>query len=143
MNYQIRIKASFSCDKEFKIFHTIDVPITSVCPCSKIISKYGAHNQRGIISVTLDGIDVSDYSDIIRVIEISAPSQEIYSILKRSDEKYVTEHAYENPKFVEDLVRDTLIGLNNTYAGKVLSVKVKNFESIHNHNVYAYIIATQ
>ncbi len=109
---------------------------TSLCPCSKEISKYGAHNQKCKVIITLYGdYETMDFDNIIRTIEEQF-SANVYSTVKREDEKYLTEHAYENPKFSEDLLRDLLINVGNIYDGKVVAELI-NYESIHEHNVYA------
>ncbi len=122
-------------------FLEIRIPVTTLCPCSKAISEYGAHNQRGIVCVKLRNSSLFWVEDVIEVIEKNA-SGGLYSILKRPDEKYVTEHAYENPRFVEDVVREVYIALRNFKGAEKpfswFSVECKNFESIHNHNAYAY-----
>tara|TARA_R110001599_G_scaffold353676_1_gene595049 strand:+ start:76127 stop:76933 length:807 start_codon:yes stop_codon:yes gene_type:complete len=114
------------------------VPVTSLCPCSKKISDYGAHNQRSHITVQalLNGDIVVE--DLIANIEAQA-SCELYGLLKRPDEKYVTERAYDNPKFVEDLVRDVAVMLNNEECVLAYTLEAENFESIHNHSAYALI----
>jgi GTP cyclohydrolase I len=114
------------------------VPVTSLCPCSKKISAYGAHNQRSHITVTaLLGGDLA-VDELIAKIEAQA-SCELYGLLKRPDEKYVTERAYDNPKFVEDLVRDVAVMLNNEPTIAAFTLEAENFESIHNHSAYAMI----
>ena len=121
----------------------IVVPVTSLCPCSKEISAYGAHNQRSHITVTLSLRNaVADLEPIIRLVEEEA-SCEIYGLLKRPDEKYVTERAYDNPKFVEDLVRDVARRLEHEPNVEAYSVEAENFESIHNHSAYALIERTK
>ncbi|HEV7856527.1 MAG TPA: GTP cyclohydrolase, FolE2/MptA family, partial [Herminiimonas sp.] len=112
--------------------------VTSLCPCSKKISAYGAHNQRSHITVNavLNGDLVVE--DLIAKIEAQA-SCELYGLLKRPDEKYVTERAYENPKFVEDLVRDVAGVLNDDAHVLAYTLEAENFESIHNHSAYALI----
>ncbi len=114
------------------------VPVTSLCPCSKQISAYGAHNQRSHVTVTAHTGDFVWIEEIIDLVEKQA-SSELYGLLKRPDEKYVTEHAYDNPKFVEDMVRDVaaLLNLDERIAHYV--VESENFESIHNHSAYALI----
>lgn len=114
------------------------VPVTSLCPCSKEISQYGAHNQRSHVTVSLNALEEVAIEEIIDIIEAQASCQ-LYGLLKRPDEKYVTEKAYENPKFVEDMVRDVATALiaDKRIAGFV--VESENFESIHNHSAYAYI----
>ena len=117
----------------------ITIAVTSLCPCSKEISKYGAHNQRSHVTVTLTchKQEVS-IEEIIDLVENKASCQ-LYGLLKRPDEKYVTEHAYENPKFVEDMVRDIAVALKNDPRIDRFSVESENFESIHNHSAYALI----
>lgn len=114
------------------------VPITSLCPCSKKISNYGAHNQRSHVTVTAKTNSFVWIEDIIRTVEDQA-SCELYGLLKRPDEKYVTERAYDNPKFVEDLVRDIAAKLNSDTRIDAYIVESENFESIHNHSAYALI----
>lgn len=114
------------------------VPCTSLCPCSKKISDYGAHNQRSHVTVTARTEDFVWIEDIIDLVEQEA-SAELFSLLKRPDEKYVTEHAYDNPKFVEDAVRDVAVRLNNEERISAYVVESENFESIHNHSAYALI----
>ena len=114
------------------------VPVTSLCPCSKKISERGAHNQRSHVTIKAR---LSSHMWIEELIDIaeSEASSELYGILKRPDEKYVTEHAYDNPKFVEDMVRDVAARLNADDRIAAYSVESENFESIHNHNAYAKI----
>ena len=119
-----------------KFYISIEVPVTTLCPCSKAISEHGAHNQRGTVKVKLLYSEFFWIEDIISMIEGCASSP-LYSVLKRRDEKYVTEHAYENPRFVEDVVREVYIGLKKLNF-KWFSVECTNFESIHYHNAYAY-----
>jgi GTP cyclohydrolase I len=121
----------------------IVVPVTSLCPCSKEISAYGAHNQRSHITVTLHLREtVAALESFIRLVEEEA-SCEIYGLLKRPDEKYVTERAYDNPKFVEDLVRDVARRLEREPNVAAYAVEAENFESIHNHSAYALIERTK
>lgn len=117
---------------------TVKVPVTTLCPCSKNISKYGAHNQRGEVTVSVRFNDTVWIEDLIRIIEESA-SSDLYTLLKREDEKYVTEKAYENPVFVEDLVRNVALRLKENKSIVWFSVEAENFESIHNHNAYAHV----
>jgi GTP cyclohydrolase IB len=114
------------------------VPVTSLCPCSKKISDYGAHNQRSHVTVTASLNDFMWLEDIISLVEKQA-SCELYGLLKRPDEKYVTERAYDNPKFVEDMVRDVAAQLNKEKRIDKYIVESENFESIHNHSAYALI----
>jgi GTP cyclohydrolase I len=115
---------------------SVTVPVSTVCPCSKAISDRGAHNQRGAVTVDLELGPFFWIEDIIALVEKSASSP-VFSILKREDEKAVTEGAYDNPKFVEDLVRDVYIELRALGSFKRFSVEAENFESIHNHNAFA------
>ncbi len=114
------------------------VPCTSLCPCSKQISQYGAHNQRSHVTITARTNTFVWIEDIIKIAEENASSQ-LYGLLKRPDEKFVTEKAYENPKFVEDLVRDVAAALNADKRIDAYLVEAENFESIHNHSAYALI----
>ncbi len=119
---------------------TVDVPVTTLCPCSKSISEYGAHNQRGLVRIQarFEKDIHPDFEDIIQRVEKTS-SCEVFALLKREDEKYVTEQAYENPVFVEDLVRDIALSLGELHGMTWFSVEVTNFESIHNHDAYAFI----
>lgn len=114
------------------------VPVTTVCPCSKEISTYGAHNQRSMVTLKFRFKRFFWIEDVITLIEESA-SGEVYSLLKRVDEKYVTEAGYDNPMFVEDVVRNVATRLNNDDNFTWYSVGAENFESIHNHSAYAYL----
>jgi GTP cyclohydrolase I len=114
------------------------VPVTSLCPCSKKISAYGAHNQRSHITITAKLRHHIWIEELIEIAESEA-SCELYGILKRQDEKYVTERAYDNPKFVEDLVRDVVTRLHAEDRIAAYVVESENFESIHNHSAYALI----
>jgi len=114
------------------------VPVTSLCPCSKKISEYGAHNQRSHVTVTAHTREFVWIEEIIDLIEKQA-SAELYGLLKRPDEKFVTERAYDNPKFVEDMVRDVAAVLNLDERITRYVVESENFESIHNHSAYALI----
>jgi GTP cyclohydrolase IB len=114
------------------------VPVTSLCPCSKEISERGAHNQRSHVTVTVLASEFIWVEELIALIEAEASSP-IYGLLKRPDEKYVTEYAYDHPKFVEDLVRDVAARLNGDPRIQAYTVESENFESIHNHSAYALI----
>ena len=114
------------------------VPVTSLCPCSKEISQYGAHNQRSNVTITAELKADLPVEDLIRIAEEEA-SCELWGLLKRPDEKYVTERAYDNPKFVEDLVRDVAVRLNQDERIAAYVLEAENFESIHNHSAYALI----
>ncbi len=123
----------------------VAVPVKTLCPCSKEISDYGAHNQRSRVTIRVEaaaaGQPVPDWHELVRFAEDNA-SCEIWPMLKRADEKWVTERAYENPKFVEDLVRDVALALNADVRIGRYVVEVENFESIHNHSAYARIERT-
>jgi len=119
-------------------FLKVVVPVTSLCPCSKKISDYGAHNQRSHVTVTARAQGFIWIEDIIDIVEQEA-SCELYGLLKRPDEKHVTERAYDNPKFVEDMVRDVAARLNADDRISAYVVESENFESIHNHSAYAQI----
>ena len=114
------------------------VPVTSLCPCSKEISAYGAHNQRSHVTVEARTRGFLWIEELIEMVEAEA-SCELYGLLKRPDEKYVTERAYDNPKFVEDTVRDVARRLNDDERISAYVVEAENFESIHNHSAYALI----
>ncbi len=114
------------------------VPVTSLCPCSKSISDYGAHNQRSHVTVNVKTRGFVWIEEIIELVEQEA-SCELYGLLKRPDEKYVTERAYDNPKFVEDMVRDVAVRLNRDERIRAYVLESENFESIHNHSAYALI----
>ena len=121
-----------------KLVAKVQVPVKSLCPCSKEISDYGAHNQRSHVTITAELLQPVALEELIRIAEDEA-SCEIWGLLKRPDEKYVTEHAYDNPKFVEDLVRDVAARLNADARIGHYVVEAENFESIHNHSAYALI----
>lgn len=137
IDYKVKFHAIMDKDKKDFVM-TVIVPVTTLCPCSKNLSDYGAHNQRGEVTVALRFTDMVWIEDVINIIEKSA-SSELYTLLKREDEKFVTERAYENPVFVEDLVRNIVLGLKKDKNIIWYSVEAENFESIHNHNAYAMI----
>ncbi|MGB9332425.1 MAG: GTP cyclohydrolase FolE2 [Steroidobacteraceae bacterium] len=116
----------------------VTVPVTSLCPCSKKIADYGAHNQRSHVTIKAKLRSHMWIEELIEIAESEA-SCELYSVLKRPDEKYVTERAYDNPKFVEDVVRDVATRLNGDERVAAYQVESENFESIHNHSAYALI----
>lgn len=120
---------------------TVVVGLTTLCPCSKAISRYSAHNQRGYVTVSIRSEEIIWIEDLIALVE-SCGSSELYSLLKRPDEKAVTERAYENPVFVEDLVRNVALRLNALPNVTWYRVEAENHESIHNHNAYACIEKT-
>src|SRR5690554_5120341 len=124
--------------KETTMTVKVVVPVTSLCPCSKNISDYGAHNQRSHVTLTVRVDSFVWIEDLIDLVEKQA-SCEIYGLLKRPDEKYVTERAYDNPKFVEDMVRDVAAKLNEDERINAYIVESENFESIHNHSAYVLI----
>ena len=137
MDYTVRFDASLSgADLEFLL--TVKVNVTTLCPCSKAIARYGAHNQRGEVTVVVKSDTIVWIEDLIALIEASG-SSEMFSLLKREDEKAVTERAYENPVFVEDLVRNVALRLNERPEITWYRVEAENQESIHNHNAYACI----
>jgi GTP cyclohydrolase IB len=125
-------------DGKYNITVKVLVPVTSLCPCSKKISDYGAHNQRSHVTVTALINDFIWVEDLIGLVEEQASCQ-LYGLLKRPDEKFVTERAYDNPKFVEDMVRDVAAQLNAEKRIDAYVVESENFESIHNHSAYALI----
>jgi len=137
MDYLARFDAA-SCGDETDFVLTVKVNVTTLCPCSKAIAKYGAHNQRGLVTVALRFTKPVWIEDVVAMVESSA-SSELYALLKRQDEKFVTERAYDNPVFVEDLVRNVALKLNAHPHVKWYKVEAENFESIHNHNAYACI----
>lgn len=114
----------------------LSIPVTTLCPCSKEISKHGAHNQRAYVNLRLEGEfdNIEDYVEMVERV-VSAP---VYPVLKRVDEKYVTELAYENPKFVEDVARDVYLELEKTPLN-YFRIEVESLESIHNHNAFAVV----
>ena len=126
-------------DEEYKFRLGVKVPVTTLCPCSKEISEYGAHNQRAIVSVKVTYPEDEHIwiEDLVSDIEKCA-SAELYPLLKREDEKFVTENAYQNAKFVEDILRDVVISLRQLENVSAVEVECENFESIHNHNAFAF-----
>ncbi len=131
--------AELAKNSDMKFILALKIPFTSLCPCSKEISDFGAHNQRSICKVRLEFKNISDIKifDIIDLIE-NQGSAKIYPVLKREDEKFVTEAAYQNPKFVEDILRDTVIALRGDKNISAFEIECENFESIHNHSAFAY-----
>ena len=140
MDYELTLSGSI---KDGVIQQTLKVlvPMTSLCPCSKKISRYGAHNQRSHITISANLSEAVAVEDLITMTESQGSSQ-LYGVLKRPDEKFVTEEAYDNPKFVEDLARDIALALSQTQGISTYTVEVENFESIHNHSAYALIEGT-
>jgi GTP cyclohydrolase I len=137
MDYVARFDAA-ACRKEIDFILTVKARVTTLCPCSKAIASYGAHNQRGDVTLQIRSRKAVWIEDLIGIIESSA-SSELYALLKRQDEKAVTERAYDNPVFVEDLVRNVALKLNAHPDVTWYKVEAENHESIHNHNAYACI----
>jgi len=137
MDYQVSFLGEIT-GADTDVMVKVVVPVTSLCPCSKNISDYGAHNQRSHVTVTVRADSFIWIEDIIDMVEEEA-SCEIFGLLKRPDEKFVTEKAYDNPKFVEDIVRDIAARLNDDSRINAYTVESENFESIHNHSAYALI----
>jgi GTP cyclohydrolase FolE2 len=138
VDYEARWRGSVGPDGGYAFAIKVAVPVTSLCPCSREISEYGAHNQRSIVSIDAEIDGAMGTEELIAVAERSA-SCEVYGLLKRADEKFVTERAYDNPKFAEDLVRDAALELNRDGRIRRYTVEAENFESIHNHSAYARI----
>jgi GTP cyclohydrolase IB len=137
MDYEVCLRARGGGD-DVEVALEVGVPVTSLCPCSKEISEYGAHNQRSVVTIDATLAAPLDPEQLIAMAERAA-SCELYGLLKRPDEKYVTERAYDNPKFVEDLVRDVALELERDPRVAAYTVTSENFESIHNHSAYAAI----
>ncbi len=137
LDYQVRFEATK--DREgYRFSLEVEAPVTSLCPCSREISEYGAHNQRSHITIAATLAEDLSVEALVRIAEEEA-SCEVYGLLKRPDEKFVTERAYDNPKFVEDLVRDVATRLNDDARVSRYTITAENFESIHNHSAYAVI----
>lgn len=139
MDYRCRFIGSH--DDRMHLTLEVNVPVTSLCPCSKSLSEKSAHNQRSIVTVRIDAKKLIWIEDIVNLVETCASAQ-VYALLKRSDERYLTEQAYAHPAFVEDIVRsvaEKLLKLKNRKQIRSFSVAAENFESIHNHNAYAKI----
>ena len=137
MDYEVSFIGKI-IDSKPHVLVKVLVPVTSLCPCSKNISDYGAHNQRSHITACVRMADFMWIEELIDIIE-SVASCELYGLLKRPDEKYVTERAYDNPKFVEDIVRDVAVKFNEEDRILGYVVESENFESIHNHSAYALL----
>jgi len=138
LDYRVTLRAEIDQLRGYRYSAQVMVPVTSLCPCSKEISAYGAHNQRSHITIKARVREHIWIEELIDVAEQEA-SSEVYGILKRPDEKFVTERAYDNPKFVEDIVRDVAVRLNREERVRAYVVEAENFESIHNHSAYALI----
>ena len=137
MDYGVRFAATIE-DGVVDFIVTVIVPVTTLCPCSKAISVQGAHNQRGLVTFSVRSTKPVWIEELVRLVEDCA-SSELYSLLKRPDEKAVTERAYDNPVFVEDLVRAVAARANREPRITWYRVEAENFESIHNHSAYALI----
>jgi GTP cyclohydrolase I len=137
LDYDVRLTAEI-VDGRFTSTVGVSVPVTSLCPCSKEISDYGAHNQRSLVTIVVRPRASVGVAELVRIAEDEA-SCELYGLLKRADEKYVTERAYDNPRFVEDLVRGVASRLAADDRFSAYTVEAENFESIHNHSAYARI----
>ena len=137
MDYDVSFLGEIRQSQQTTILKVV-VPVTSLCPCSKKISERGAHNQRSHVTITVRTNEFVWIEEIIDLVEETA-SCELYGLLKRPDEKHVTERAYDNPKFVEDMVRDVAVRLNKDKRILGYIVESENFESIHNHSAYALI----
>lgn len=138
MDYEVVFECEVDVDGKSDFLLTVLVPVATLCPCSKAISDYGAHNQRGTVTFSVRSTEPIWIEDLIDLVESSA-SCELYSLLKRPDEKAVTERAYENPVFVEDLVRNIAARANGQESITWYRVEAENYESIHNHNAYAVV----
>ena len=139
LDYEVCWRSSVSERGSRTFWIEVAVPATSLCPCSKEISEYGAHNQRSRIGVKAELLEEIALEELIGLAERSA-SCEVYGLLKRPDEKYVTERAYDNAKFVEDIVRDLALALNGDRRIGQYAIEAENFESIHNHSAFARIV---
>lgn len=137
MDYDVTLIGDINND-DIRVSLKVVVPVTSLCPCSKEISDRGAHNQRSHVTVSVTSLDHIWIEEVVALVEEEA-SCEVFGLLKRPDEKYVTERAYDNPKFVEDMVRDVAARLNSDPRIYAYAVESENFESIHNHSAYALI----
>jgi GTP cyclohydrolase FolE2 len=138
LDYEVCWRGRVSGEGRFSFRMGVTVPATSLCPCSKQISEYGAHNQRSRIGIEVELADDMAIEELIGIAERSA-SCEVYGLLKRADEKYVTERAYDNPRFVEDIVREVALALNREPRVGAYVVEAENLESIHNHSAFARI----
>jgi len=137
MEYRCRFMGS-SNELENDFLLEVRIPVNSLCPCSKEISRYGAHNQRSLVTVQIRFKHLVWIEDLVALVESSASSP-VYSLLKREDEKFITESAYDNPAFVEDIVRNIAEKLQRDENISWFSIEAENFESIHNHSAYAFI----
>jgi MptA/FolE2 family GTP cyclohydrolase len=138
LDYQVAFQGEVDASGRYRFRLRVCEPVTSLCPCSREISEYGAHNQRSLISIRVEPEGDLAIEELVRIAE-EAASCELFGLLKRPDEKWVTERAYDNPKFVEDLVRDIALRLDHDQRVRGYSIESENFESIHNHSAYALI----
>ena len=138
LEYKCHLLAEKSDSLNLKLM--VEVPVTNLCPCSREISKYGAHSQRGVIRIKVVSKRLIWVEELVQIAEDSASSP-LYTLLKRVDEKHVTEAAYENPRFVEDSAREAAVRLKNDPRIASFQVEVENFESIHNHSAYACVFS--
>ncbi len=136
MEYTCTFNASL--DSVFDFVLGVKVPVTSLCPCSKELARFGAHNQRSVMTVRVRYREFIWIEELIEVVE-SCGSSPVYSLLKREDEKFVTEQAYENPRFVEDMVREATLKLSAMDNITWFSLEAENYESIHKHSAYAAV----
>lgn len=135
MRYEASLEG-ISCGSEFDMKIGVKVPVQTLCPCSKEISKAGAHNQRAFVRLKIRSSGLVWFEELIRMVE-DASSAPLYTLLKREDEKFVTEQAYENPRFVEDLARDLALALNEDSRVVWYDISVTSMESIHRHDAFA------
>lgn len=140
MGYKCGFSAAGGAENDFQV--RVTVPVTTLCPCSKEISDFGAHNQRGYVTVKVRPRETLWLEDLIEAIE-ACGSAPLYPLLKRPDEKFVTEQAYKNPRFVEDMVREVALAFDNMSQVSSYEIEVENHESIHDHNAYAYLSRTK
>ena len=138
LDYRVKMRGEVTPRTGYRYTLTVTAPVTSLCPCSKEISDYGAHNQRSHLTIAAELQAGLPIEELVAIAEEEASCQ-VYGLLKRPDEKWVTERAYDNPKFVEDLVRDIALRLNADDRVLAYVVESENFESIHNHSAYALI----
>jgi GTP cyclohydrolase I len=141
MDYECAFYASMNAgenDSGLDLVSEVRVPVTTLCPCSKEISARGAHNQRSVVTIQVRTGKLVWLEDLIELAEKEA-SAPLFPLLKREDEKWVTEHAYDHPQFVEDVVRSVAVRLRQDKRIKWFQVESENFESIHNHNAYALV----
>ncbi len=136
MSYNCVISGDYAA--HLAVSTRVEVPVHTLCPCSRELSKVSAHNQRGIISITVGMTRFIWIEDLIEIAEAAASSP-VYSLLKREDEKFITDHAYGNPRFVEDVVREASLRLEKLPGLRFFTVEAENMESIHNHSAYAVI----